>query len=82
MVFKEALATLSYRFGYKDSLQLLWEYLYGYADDRRNPCGMFSWGFRSPFNASHPLSEWAAAAGTIPYEVLAGLGQRVSRVWR
>lgn len=34
------------------------------------------------FNASHPLSEWAAAAGTIPYEVLAGLGPRVSRVWR
>jgi Alr-MurF fusion protein len=34
----------------------------------------------SVFDAEHPVSELAAALGTIPYEVLTGISQRVKRV--
>jgi alanine racemase len=33
------------------------------------------------FDAQHPVTEVAKAMGTIPYEVLTGISQRVKRVY-
>lgn len=33
------------------------------------------------FNATHPITEFAEAMGTIPYEALTGIAQRVKRVY-